>query len=496
MQNSKSNINLHSIAHQALLNYGFVPEFPSGAVKDTQKLKDQLEAGHLEKSIEDLRDLLWSSIDNIDSEDLDQLEYCERAPRQEIHVFVAIADVDAYVKKGAAIDRHAHQNGTSVYAEVEVFPMLPNKLCTDLSSLCEGKDRLAVVVDFFVKKNGETRPGRIRRAMVNNKAKLVYEPIGDWLENKELIPDELAQNAVLKEQILLQYEAAGRLHESRMNNGALELETIETSVVMEDGKISEIAVRKKNLARLIIENFMITANRNMTAFLEKNKYSYIQRILRTPERWPRIVEIALSLNDELPDEADSKALGDFLARQRKRDPDHFPDLSLAVVKLLGHAEYDLVEAGRRQLGHFGLAVHDYTHSTAPNRRYVDIVIQRLVKSILEKKHSPYTKRELKSVADWCTDRDHSSKKVERFMVKVAGAILLMGRVGEIFSGIVTGASSKGVYVRLFSPPVEGRVMRKFNGMNVGDKVRVRLMALDPTNGYVDFEGMNHSNGGQ
>ncbi len=484
------HVDLQKIARQAVLNYGFIPDFQKHVEKEIHRLKNLLPEAAQDKSIEDMRSLLWSSIDNIDSEDLDQLEYCQRISKQEIHVFVAIADVDVYVKKGTAIDHHAYQNGTTVYAEVEIFPMLPEKLCTNLSSLCEGQDRLAVVVDFFVRKTGDIRPGKVRRAIVHNSAKLVYESVGDWLQNEAPIPEKIVKKKGLQEQILLQYEAAQWMHEFRMETGALELETFETSVVMADKKIGEIIVRRKIKSRLIIENFMVAANRTMSAFLEKHGIPYIQRILRIPERWPRIIEIVNEHGDTLPAEADSKALSDFLVRQRRRDPDHFPDLSLSIVKLLGHAEYDLIEPGKRNIGHFGLAVHDYTHSTAPNRRYVDIVIQRLIKNVLARKPMPYAKLELKNIADHCTLCDHSSKKVERFMVKVAGAVLLMDRVGQLFSGIVTGASNKGVYVRLLSPPVEGRIMRGFRGMNVGDQVRVRLVGLDPQRGHVDFAGMN------
>ncbi|HOW34935.1 MAG TPA: RNB domain-containing ribonuclease [Candidatus Omnitrophota bacterium] len=489
MASSSRRINLHAIAHRALLNYGFNPEFPKNVVKEAKALKDQLKDGISDKSIEDLRSLLWSSIDNFDSEDLDQLEFCQRSPRGEIQVFVAIADVDAYVVKGTAMDKRAYQNGATVYAEVETFTMIPEKLCTNLSSLLEGCDRLAIVIDFFVGRDGELRHGQIRRAVVHNKAKLVYESVGDWLENRGSMPEKIGQIKNLKEQILLQSEAAQRLHDFRMNNGALELDTREPGVVMKKGEIEDITVKKRNLARTIIENFMIAANRTMTGFFEKNRIPYVQRILPTPERWSRIIEVAQEHYDDLPLRADAKALSDFLVRQRDRDPDHFPDLSLAIVKLLGYAIYDLVEPGRKTPGHFGLAVRDYTHSTAPNRRYVDVILQRLIKAALAGKNTPYTKIELKEIADWCSDRDRASKKVERFMVKVAGAILLMDKVNQIFEGIITGASEKGTYVRIFTPPVEGRVVRNFRGMNIGDKVRVRLVRLDPWQGYVDFDGI-------
>lgn len=483
-------ISLPSIARQAMIKYGFEPGFSKAVNKEVERLKDQLKTLPVDKSVEDMRSSLWSSIDNSDSLDLDQLEYCERSLRDEIHVFVAIADVDTYIPKSSAMDKRARQNGTSVYAEVETFPMIPEKLCNDLSSLREGEDRQAVVVDFFVTRDGQFRAGDVRRALVHNKAKLVYEPLGAWLEDQGPIPEKVESIEGLKDQILLQNEASQRLRNFRLSQGALELDTLEAKVLMENHEVKDIAVKHSNAARFIIENFMISANGTMTNFLEKNNFPYIQRILRTPEHWIKIVALAYDLSDQLPEEADAKALSDFLIRQRNRNPDRFPDLSLAVVKLLGHAEYDLIEPGKRKVGHFGLAVRSYTHSTAPNRRYVDIVLQRLIKAVLDKKNTPYTKLELQNIADWCTDRDQSAKKVERFMIKVAGAILLRGRIGEVFEGMITGASEKGTYVRLFHPPVEGRVMRNFVHMNVGSKVRVRLTGLDPLEGHVDFEGAN------
>lgn len=485
------SLNLHAIAHQAMADYGFVPNFPPSVIREAHNFVDKIKNYKADPAIKDMRDLLWSSIDNEDSRDLDQLEYCQRAPNLEIHVMVAIADVDYYVEKGAPTDHHANANGTSVYTGVETFPMLPERLCTDLSSLCEGEDRRALVVDFFVLKDGNIRPGGIAPALVRNKAKLVYEPVGDWLEGQGVVPFKVADTHGLQAQIILQDEAAQRLHNFRMEQGALELETIEAKPIVHGETVVDLFVQKKNQARFLIENFMIATNRTMVAFLEKNGVAYIQRILREPEHWLRIVKVAEDLADTLPALPDAKALDEFLVRQRKRNSETFPDLSLTIVKLIGQAEYVMVEAGKNNLGHFGLAVYDYTHSTAPNRRYIDIIIQRIIKAILIQQNAPYNKRELSDIASWCTDRDHSSKKVERFMRKVAGAVLLSDKIGQVFDAIVTGASDKGTYVRLLHPPVEGRVMRGEKGFEVGQRVRVRLVSMVPEKGYIDFENVGH-----
>ena len=490
-------IDLQAIAHQAMGNYGFYSDFPNSVLREIHKLDGKAEFDQ-DPPLKDLRHLLWSSIDNIDSKDLDQLEFCERTSNQEIRVLVAIADVDVYVPKSSSTDRHAAHNGTSVYTGVEIFPMLPERLSADLSSLIEGQDRMAIVIEFFVLKDGSVRSDNVFRAVVHNKAKLVYEPLGEWLEslNNESrlsgqgsMPEAVEKIPGLKEQIILQNEAAQKLHDYRMEKGALELETIEASTIVKDGEVVDLVLKKKNPARYIIENFMIAANGTMVKFLEKKGSPYIQRVVRTPERWERIRQVVQNLGKDLPPYPDSQALSDFLAQERQAAPAIFPDLSLTIVKLLGPGEYVFTELGKGKIGHFGLAVQDYTHSTAPNRRYVDLVIQRLLKAVLYNQPAPYTKTELNDIAQWCTDRDQASKKVERFMRKVAGAMLLRERLGETFDAIVTGASEKGIYVRLEAPPVEGRVVRGERGMDIGEKVRVRLMRLEIEKGYIDFEGL-------
>lgn len=484
---SQPHVDLKAIARQVMASYGFAVNFSSQVLRETQSVNEYRYSSE-NYGIRDLRDVLWSSIDNHDSRDLDQIEFCQRASNREIRVWVAIADVDHYVNKGSLSDGHAAYNGASVYTGVEIFPMLPERLCTNLSSLIPSGDRLAVVVEFFVLKDGDVRPGEVFRAVVHNKAQLIYEEIGAWLDGLAPIPETASRVPGLDEQLRLQDEACQRLRDFRMERGALELETLEPRAVLEAGAVKDLVLPKKDRARHIIENFMIAANGAMVAFLGKNGRPQIHRIVRVPERWPEICEVAASLNDRLPGEPDAKALSEFLARQRKIDPVRFPDLSLTVIKLLGAGEYVMAEPGGVAYGHFGLAVHDYTHSTAPNRRFVDIVIQRLIKAVLAKELSPYGKGELESIANKCTDRDKAAKKVERFMRKVAAAVLLKDRIGEIFEGIVTGASPKGTYVRLLHPPVEGRVISNSSGMRVGLKVSVRLVSIEIEKGFVDFEG--------
>lgn len=480
-------IDFLAIARRTMLNYGFLPNFPPRLMKEVHSFKPEQMFLENKEELKDLRHLLWVSIDNQESLDLDQIEYCERAANREIHVMVAIADVDCYVYKSSLIDRHAHHNGTSVYMGLRNYPMLPDELSTDLTSLKENEDRAAIVIDYFVRKDGSIRFNDIYRALVCNKAKMVYESVGEWLNLDQPLLSKFSQVAGLGEQLLLQDEAAKRLHDLRMNKGALEFETIEPKIVAMEDRIVDLIVRQKNRAHYIIENFMIAANQTMSWFLEKKGFPSIQRILIVPNRWDKIIQVANSVGDDLPDSPSAQALSDFLAKRRRLDPEHFPDLSLTIVKLLGQAEYRMTEAGKDKIGHFGLAVQDYIHSTAPNRRYIDLVIQRLLKAALVQENCPYTKKELSDIAYWCTNRSHEAKKVERFMRKVAAMILLKDSIGEIFDGIVTGASEKGTYVRLFKPPAEGRVIRGEFGLEVGEKVKVRLIHLDPENGYIDFE---------
>jgi len=481
-----NEINLNAIARDTMIRYGFEPGFPGSVMQEVNALSGDAVTGRAPSAVRDLTGLLWSSIDNEDSLDLDQLEYAERGNNGEILVRVAIADVDAFVPKGSKTDKHASANGNSVYTGIETFPMLPERLSNDLSSLRAGVKRLAVVVEFAVLQQGSIRQGDIYPAVVENRAKLVYDVVGAWLENKGPAPKEFALIPGLEEQVKIQDEASVRLQNFRMELGALDLESLETRVVKENGTIVALVLPQENQAQHLIENFMIAANRTVMDRLGKAGVMAIQRVVRTPKNWNGLRELAAEHHEFLPMEPNVLALSKFLLKRKAVNREQFPDLSLAVVKLLGPGEYEMLEPGKSPVGHFGLAISDYTHATAPNRRYVDMVIQRLIKAVILGKPSPYTQKELTEYAAWCTDRDKASKKVERFMRKVEAAVLLQGRVGDDFEGIVTGASEKGTYVRLMDPPVEGKVVRGAERMHVGQKVRVRLTGLNPYEGHIDL----------
>lgn len=481
------SVDLFAIAHRAMLEAGFVPDLPAAVKKEVQAIAAGTPPRSSATSVRDLRTSLWSSIDDTKSRDLDQVEYAEALANGDARVLVGIADVDARVAKGSAIDEHAEVNATSVYAGVRTFPMLPEELSTDLTSLNAGEDRLAVVTEMVVAPDGTVKSPDIYLALLRSQAKLSYESVGAWLDGKAEVPANVKAVPGLEAQIRLQSETAGRLREFRKEHGALELETIQaTPVVNEHGKVLELAVTEPNSARDLIANFMIAANVAMAQFLEGKGGPSLRRVVRTPKYWSRIVEIAEELGEKLPATPDSRALADFLARRKVADPLHFPDLSLAVVKSLGPGEYTVQLPGQEGEGHFGLAVQDYTHSTAPNRRYADLITQRLVKAALAEKPAPYTIEELKQLAEHCTERDSAARKVERKMRKVAAAVLLRDKIGEEFNAIVTGVSEKGTFARVISPPVDGRVMRGERGLRVGEKVRVRLLAADPERGFIDF----------
>ncbi len=476
-------VDLNAIAWAAMDHYGFVPEFPLSVVREVGALATKTAPDDLR----DLRSLLWSSIDNHDSRDLDQIEACERGPDGEIHVRVAIADVDFYVPRGSETDRHACRNGTSVYTGIETFPMLPDRLSADLSSLLPGQDHVAVVIEYVVREDGSTRPGDIYRAIVRNQAKLVYEEVGDWLEGTGPVPEAVSETAGLAEQVLLQDEAALRMKRRRTEWGALALETIEAEPVIADGQVACLVIQEQNRARCLIEEFMVAANGSITAFLAAAHLPMIHRVVRTPRNWEGIVIEAAERGETLPAKPDAEALTRFLIRQKAADPDRFPDLSLTVVKLMGAGEYVAFRPGDEPIGHFALAVTDYTHGTAPNRRYVDLIIQRLVKSVIGgERYPPYALSELDALALRMTDREKASQKVERFTRKAAAAVMLQERIGETFEAFVTGASEKGTYVRLIDPPAEGRVVWGWQGLRVGQRVRVRLLATDPYLGFIDF----------
>jgi exoribonuclease-2 len=480
----RSNFDMEAAVRRVLVAAGFEPDLDAAA-------RDQLAAirtpAVLAPDAKDLRDLPWSSIDNDDSRDLDQVEVAERLPGGNIKITVGIADVDALVPKGTPIDRHAMTNCTSVYTGIHVFPMLPEELSTDLTSLNEGQDRLALAIETVVDPNGVVVSHDVYRAMIHNRAKLAYESVGQFLAGGTA-PRKIAADPLMTEQLAIQHEASSRLKAERIRNGALELETIEATPVAKDGRIVDLKVVHKNLARDLIEDFMIASNVGIAKFLESKGRSGIRRVVREPERWGRIVELAGRYGATLPSEPDSPALAKFLAERRRADPERFPDLSLAVVKLMGPGIYALDLPGKDPGGHFGLATHDYSHATAPNRRYADLVTQRLVKAALAGTPAPYSNDELTNIAAHCTEREDAENKVERTVRKTAAAILLSDDVGESFDAIVTGAGRKGTFVRTIRPPAEGMVVARHHGFDVGDKVRVKLVSADPEKGYIDFEG--------
>ena len=479
-------IDLRTIAWHAMEKYGFTPRFPPG-VTDAVNAMQERTFPTVPPEMRDLRMLLWSSIDNHDSQDLDQLEYCERTPDGTILVQVAIADVDAYVRSHSPADEYAAHNGSTIYTGVITFPMLPERLSYGITSLLPGKDRMAVVIAFLVGHDGDFSPRGVYRALVRNKAKLVYEEVGGWLEGTGPMPKGVADVPGLEEQLRLQDEATRLLRKYRREQGALEFETIEPEVVMEDGRATGLVALVPNPARALIEEFMVAANGTTVAFLGSSGVPMIQRVVRTPRNWAGIVLVASAHGVTLPEEPDAKALAKFLLREKASDPLHFPDLSLAVIKLLGAGEYAMLGPGAEPEGHFALAVIDYTHATAPNRRYVDVINQRQVKAILAGQPGPYSPEKLADHALWLTDREKASKKVKRSMRKSVAAVLLGDSIGKSFNALVTGTSEKGTYVRLLEPPAEGRVMKGERGLLVGQKVRVRLIKTDPWNGFIDFE---------
>lgn len=476
--------DISAAARRIVQSAGFEIELEPDAKRQLDAI---VAAATSDTGVRDLRHLLWSSIDNNESRDLDQVEVAERLSNNQIRIVVGIADVDSLVPKGTPLDQHAGTNCTSVYTGVQVFPMLPEKLSTGLTSLNEGEDRLAIAIETVVDAEGNVVSYDVYRALVHNKAKLAYEAVGAWLANAGELP-AVKQNPALADQLRLQEEASQRLKAERIRNGALELETIEATPVAKDGRIVDLTIVQKNHARDLIEDFMIASNVAIAKFLEAKGRSGIRRVVREPERWDRMVEMAARYGAKLPKEPDSIALANFLIERRAADPESFPDLSLAIVKLMGPGIYALDLPGKDPGGHFGLATHDYSHATAPNRRYADLVTQRLVKATLAGAPPPYSNDELTEIARHCTEREDAENKVERSVRKTAAALLLSDRIGEVFDGIVTGANAKGTFVRTIKPPAEGMVIRDHEGFDVGDRVRVKLVGADPARGFIDFEG--------
>ena len=479
------SISLDRIALRAMVDNGFQPEPPPAVARELAAA-----AAPAQNGVRDLRRLLWSSIDNVTSKDLDQIEVAEAMVDGAIRLRIGIADVDALVAKGSAVDAHAGENSTSVYTGVSVFPMLPDVLSTDRTSLVEGGERLVVVTDMEIARDGTVRRSEIYRALAVNHAKLDYESVGAWLEGRGPQPDKVAADDALEEQIWLQDRAAGLLKRRREQAGALDLDTVAVTATAKDGVVESLRVARKNRARDLIEDFMIAANGAVARFLAAAGRSGIRRVVREPKRWDRIIEIAGSFGIHLPAAPDTKALSGFLAARRAADPLRYPDLSLSVVKLLGPGEYVLDRPGPADdVGHFGLAAPDYTHATAPNRRYADLVTQRLIKAAIAGVPAPYSDAELDTIAQHCTERENAANKVERMARKAAAALLLEKRIGATFDAIVTGVKRDATYVRLLSPPAEGRVVRGEAGMDVGERVRVRLVRTDAERGHIDFQGI-------
>ena len=479
------HFNLMTAAHAAMLEHGFQPDLTEAAAAEVACIASQSEP-LLPAGGKDLRALFWSSIDNDESRDLDQIEWAEKLSDGRIRVLIGVADVDARVKRGSPLDSHARSETTSVYTGVKVFPMLPVELSENATSLNEGVDRAAMVVEYLVDHDGTVSDGKAYPAWVRNHAQLAYNAVGAWLEGREAAPAKIAANEKLAAQVRLQDAAAQRMLDSRYQHGALDLETIETRPLMLAEEAVEIKRLQKNRATALIEEFMVAANGVIARLFDEARVPSIRRVVRIPKRWKRIVDLAESLETILPSEPDSKALNDFLLAQKRKDPVRFPDLSLSIVKLMGPGEYMMVRPNAESPGHFGLAVQDYTHSTAPNRRFPDVVTQRILKALLSEQPMPYSEGVLNAIAEHCTLMEDAARKVEREMQKHIAAVVLHSRIGQSFRAIVTGVNHYGTFVRTLDPHVEGMLVHGGEALDVGDSVTVRLIATDPQRGFIDF----------
>lgn len=479
----KKPFDLEYLAKALLQEKGFESEFSKAVFRELDAIKAPATSRF---HIDDLRSLLWCSIDNDDSRDLDQLTYGQRENDGKISIFIAIADVDALVHRNSAIDNHARINTTSIYTPTRIFAMLPEKLSTHLTSLNENEDRLAVVVKILVNAEGKCEEFSIFQAMVRNRAQLTYNAVGSWLAENAQIPEKIAKIKGLSEAIQCQHEVAQALRMRRHEIGALTLETIETEAKMISDVQMVMIIPAHNLAHQLIENFMIAANSAMAHLFRSAKVPGLRRVVRIPKRWDRIMQVAAMRGVNLPMMPDAKALDDFLKKQKQIHPETFPDLSLTVIKLLGRGEYIVEVPGDPPIGHFGLALSEYMHSTAPNRRFPDLISQRICKAFLHGHPIPYPLEELFELAAHCTRQEDAVMKIERRLNKSAAAMLLSSRIGSVFSGIVTGASSKGTWVRIFDPPVEGKIIHGFHELDVGDTVSVKLESVDIPKGYIDF----------
>jgi len=479
-----SHVDLQAAAKDVMRQHGFEPDFPPAVEQQLAQLRANPPAIAAALDVQDLRKLLWSSIDNDTSRDLDQIEVAERLPSGDVKVRVGIADLDVFVAKDSAIDQHAAKETTTVYAGVRNFPMLPEELSTGKTSLLENQDRLSVVVEFVVDGDGQVKSNNVYRALVRNQAQLQYNSVGAWLEGRATAPPKVAASPDLQNHLRLQDEVAQKLKNQRYENGALNIQSDELLPLLLHDQVVDVVNQQKNHATELIEDFMIAANGVVARMLEK--VSSLRRIVKQPERWDRIVQLAATHGEKLPATPDSKALNDFLIKRKAADPDHFADLSLAVVKLIGRGEYVLERPGDPLPGHFGLAVQDYTHSTAPNRRFPDIVTQRLIKAMLAGRSNPYSDDELSAIAANCTQKEDAANKVEREMSKRLAAAAMENRIGDIFDAIVTGVTGHGTFVRALQPHVEGLLAQGQQGVDVGDRMRVKLIRTDVQHGFIDF----------
>jgi VacB/RNase II family 3'-5' exoribonuclease len=475
---------LTRIARRSMQEHGLEPDFPPAALAQLKAIGGP--AAVSDPGLRDLRSLLWCSIDNDDSRDLDQLSVAEVLPGGATRILVSVADVDGTVAAGSALDTHASANTTSVYTAVQIFPMLPERLSTDLTSLAAGQERRSLVIDLTVTDVGEVSASEVYRASVVNRAKLAYNSVAAWLDGKGPMPAPVAAVKGMDEQLRIQDRVAQALKRVRKAQGALGLTTLEAQAVYEGARLLDLCPDEDNRAKELIEYFMIAANSVVAQFLEARRSSSLRRVLRVPERWGRIVALAARLGGSLPPAPDARALSAFLLSAEQKAPERFPDLSLAVVKLLGAGEYVLKSPGQPAEGHFGLAMDDYTHATAPNRRFPDLITQRLVKAALAGRPAPYDDATLRSLAAHCTQQEGNAQKVERQVRKSAAAMLLASHVGEQFDAMVTGVNDGGTFVRISHPLAEGRLMKGFQGLEVGDAVRVQLTHTDMERGFIDF----------
>ena len=484
---SSHSFDLAAAAATATVQAGFSTDFSPDVADQVAAIRAA--AGKGTSGAQDMRPLLWSSIDNDTSRDLDQAEEADETAGGTL-VRVAIANVAGSVARGSPIDQHAAAQTVTIYTPARIFPMLPVELSTDLTSLSENTPRAALVVEFTVADDGDVGSGRVCEALIENRAQLVYSRVGPWLEGGAAgaqADAKIAASVELQQQLRLQDRAAQALRAGRLRRGALEFERPEAELAPAGGTTGAMRSVRPNRANDLIEELMIAANETMARTLRDSGRSSLRRVVRSPERWGRIVQLAAETGNALPAEADSAALSAFLQARRTADPVHYPDLSLAVIKLMGPGEYVVARAGAENLdGHFGLATQDYTHATAPNRRFADLVLQRLLLSLLRNEAAPYTDDELDAIAAHCNERESAARKLERAMLKRAAALSLVNSIGQVNRGVITGASPKGTYVRLIDPPIEGRVTQAEQGLDVGDVVSVKLLRADPQLGFIDF----------